>query len=414
MRVLALLVWLSLLVSGVSAQTWESVRAQAEQANSPGLRAVGVFNGTGEQLHLAPSGYYTHQVFAGCGLGGPLPIAVGRYEQIGDRLILGAPSVVARPQYDAIAENYIYLAQPISLVSDPQEETEPREFWLLPQSSGLYLLEQEQLIDMANAINRSGELADWLLFARDIVEPERDDEDENESAKLSVEDRARLPAALQSLLRDSPVSANVARLLNASNLEWKYQRAELDIELDRGSQDGLFVGMQLRTSDVNRFSGEVKEVGPKRSVLRVGVERFHPEDSPLLPELGQTFVTPVDDQGCGGSPGFAVSGTIIALEPAEVGGLIFDEEGYAFATATLDVGAAAGLIVDDRLTMGRFGYRFDSRVREVHSSRSTVLIRVHRLGAQQLEELDFPRLGERLGTQAWASTQKPWNLLESD
>ena len=287
-------------------ETWELIRSAAEQANQNSLRPVGVFIGPAQSLHLSPSGKYTLQFQAWCGMAGPSSIEVGSFQRVADRLVLGPPTGRAVYQYDPISAIDGYVYQPIIMPGAKGGDQNGRQLLLVPQSDRLLLVESDNLVEVANHLNSSGDLPEWMFFARAIELATS--HFGAESVKLSVQDRARLPADLQRLLRDAGVSAKVSQLLNESTLKWDDHRAVLRVQLDRGERDGLYVGMRLTTSGPDRLNGELVDVNADHSVMELVVERFHPEDAPRLPAISQSFATPNQNEGCTGVPGLPSAG----------------------------------------------------------------------------------------------------------
>ena len=391
---------LSLIPFALHAADFEQVRERAVAANAAGLQPYGVFRGSGDWLHLSPEGDYTQQTIAMCSMGGAMPIERGRYSLHDGYLLIEPPSHRVDVG-DSLLDDAPIYSERLLLDKEQAAGGETRRLWLIPQSDGLYLMDERRLGDVANMLNTSGGLPQWLLYSRDL--PRDDDntefEIEDQNAGLSAEDRARLPLILARLLRELPVEAKAVALENADQLAWSEHRAVLRVRLDRGENSGLYKGMEMRSAAPEEFFGKIIELDPNSALLEVELSRFHPDDKPALPASGSRFFTPRQGEGCHSQPGFAISGRVLSLQPERKQDLSWDADGYAFVWATLDVGRGSGLIVGDRLLAGSYSYDLQAEVRSLTSDRAEVLIRLHRYRFDEL-------VNEVLATNAWWQAQE--------
>lgn len=403
---------LLLLPATLQAVGHETVRAAAEAANVDLHALHGVFVGDSHVLHVAPDGRYTRQMTGGCGFAGPMPIDVGRWWRLGETLVLGVPVARISHDYDPVTQAYV-SRQGLPL-ADPDDPPQQTRLLLLPLDHGLRLMAEDQLPHVANWINAEGGLPSWGVIDRGDVDTAPAE------TVLTESERQRLPAALRALLRDVPVHAGVSRAIDPASLVWKSHEAELLVTLDRGLRDGLFVGMELLSDAAGGVYGTVESVDEHSATLRMTIERFHPGDTPMLPLPGDVFSSESGSHASTGSEPVApaLQGNITTVSVPSVETLHWDDDGYAFMQASIDIGARDGLAVGDHLSSDDTAIFVEGRVTAVAADHADVLLRLYRRswrgdpGEQPSAASDVPGIGSRLATPAWFEAE--WEAESSE
>lgn len=420
----------------------EKVIAEA-QAAAPGQRA-GVYESGMGALHLAADGravllvergQYGHEALEEDDAEPMMRFAtLAQWRDVGDGIELFDPKSTQEPRtefsdediaefHEMVEENYAELS-PEALVEQLKLEFEgmrwdvrgqtPQKAWMqllaVEDGAGVLLLNREWLLRQAQRWDGRSDLKlqpdFWRAAGPDS--PLVTIDKESPSYELADPLHSSVPQALRGLLRPETIDARVlGRTDPEAPIPWKRHYAEVELRLDRGSEDGLIQGMSMfGVPPDDKWFAEVKQLGEHEAVATVHVSRFAPDDDVRLPPKGMVFTSRREDSGsgtmaCGLDTSAPVRATITAVI-APKGGPQFDDDGFAYIELDLDQGSAEGLAVGDELYFDQNDKEDlwgEGRVRRVTATSSRVLWRSQRWHESQ--EVEWPAQGQHLVTPAW-------------
>ncbi len=293
-------------------------------------------------------------------------------------------------------------------------EPAARRAWMrllaVEDAGGVLLLDRDWLLPQAQRWDGQGALKLQPEFWRAAGPESALASMDSESPDYALADPLHpdVPQALRGLLRPETIRARVlGRVDPEAPIPWESHRAQVQLRLDRGSEDGLIEGMALYgVAPDERWFAEVKRLDAHEAVATIYVSRFAPDDEVKLPAQGMTFTSRREGSGgdsmaCDLDTSAPVRAAITAVIAPE-GGPEFDADGYAYIELELDQGSAEGLAVGDELYFDRnenediWG---EGRVRRVDAASSRVLWRGRRW--HESREVEWPARGQHLVTPAW-------------
>jgi hypothetical protein len=170
----------------------------------------------------------------------------------------------------------------------------PRELVIVRWGQRIYLLPDDELGPFVNAVN-SGKEPHWHCIPSCAPFLVRSGDDEK-----PVSGTPDLPAEYRRRLLDRPITARVVRVLDDEtefDLEQGYGWRTIRVEMDLGSDDGVWEGMELYASANTGVGGGFEVVQTKEhSSVAIDRDVAGPE-SPTL-EPGFCLSTDPGDQTC--------------------------------------------------------------------------------------------------------------------
>lgn len=311
---------------------------------------------------------------------------------------------------DADADAAVVDAEAEAELEAEMAQAMHRRYLIVPYRGGEVLLDEAMLADTAARWKGEGPLhlmpAAWRVPGMD--QPTNFKQPMPEFV-VDHPLQAGLPWDLARLLRRDAIEARVVEVLETPDtLVWSHHRAKVQLRLDRGERDGLYVGMDVYglPPDEGVFAA-LTEVHADTAIATLDLQRFSPQDEVQLPTRGIRLTTRrAGTIGCSIDTSAAVRGKVlrVATEPAD---LAWDDEGFAFVELELDQGRAQDLAVGDELHGEDYELDGEGRVRSVQPDRSTVLWRIQRYHEGQ--ELNLPTAGAALITPAWRRAE--WDVF---
>jgi len=129
------------------------------------------------------------------------------------------------------------------------------EFMVVPWGQRMYLIEVDHIYDFCDWVNIGMEPRDeihGLVFLREGDE------------KVAVTGRPSLPNEYQPYLSDTPILAEIMKVISTQQRGWIY---ESTVEINAGREQGVLSFMRFHESEELHSNGFVKEVLDNRSIV---------------------------------------------------------------------------------------------------------------------------------------------------